>query len=299
MGLVADRTRDQRLIFHSKADYAGHFSGTRTMNPQMRADPRAAEVASPTFLGGEWRGVLAQYCGRTPKKGFTLSVARIALTIAIAVTICAAAIASAGGQSLTAADAQQQLRAFKGLPVPAAAVKVPDVTVVDGAQVATADFAGSQAHVKFQRFAKGWMPAEMAYEQGWVPLPKGFTILTGIDESGIQSVLRAIASAQLTYAAVCGDFFYAPTLAALAKPQPGQSDGFILNDMVPKAGAAWLEKYNYRVAMAATPSPKSARSCNGVPAGQSAQTWSATARRLPKFAGKSYKIDAEGRLSEM
>lgn len=202
-------------------------------------------------------------------------------------------------QEFTAALAQQQLRAVRGLPVPAAALRVTDVIELDGAQVATVDFAGREAHVRFRRAQQGWSPTEMANRNNWIPLVKGFALMTELDQSGVVAFLRAIASAQLTYSAVCGDFFYAPTLAALTRPEPGQSNGFIMKEMVTASGEAATDRYHYRVEMTAPASPKSPRSCNGVPAGKSAQTWSATAQRLPGFAGKSYRIDAEGQISEI
>jgi hypothetical protein len=117
------------------------------------------------------------------------------------------------------------------------------------------------------------------------------------DEVGVISTLRAIASAQAAYSAVCGAGFYAPTFAALAKAPPGEKSGFINSTDVPPDGAKVLEKNRYTIEMTAPPSPKAPASCNGVPAGQSAQTWSATARPLPSYSGKSYRIDAEGELT--
>jgi hypothetical protein len=119
------------------------------------------------------------------------------------------------------------------------------------------------------------------------------------DEPGVRSTLRAIMSAQVTYSAVCGGGFYAPTLAALAKPRTGEQFGFLSSSDVPPGGAKFLEKNRYAIEMTAPPSPKSPAGCNGVPAGQSAQAWSATARPLPGYSGKSYKIDAEGALTEI
>lgn len=119
------------------------------------------------------------------------------------------------------------------------------------------------------------------------------------DEAGVVSTLRGIASGQLTYGAVCGDFFYAPTLAALARPQPGQKDGFILPSDVPPKGAAVLEKHHYRIEMTAKPSAKSPASCNGVPAGGSAETFFVTARPMPGYSGTAFRIDAEGKLTEI
>lgn len=117
------------------------------------------------------------------------------------------------------------------------------------------------------------------------------------DELGVRSTLRGIASAQATYASACGAGFYAPTLAALARPGRGEKFGFISSTDVPPDGAKVLEKNRYTIEMTAPPSPNSPASCNGVPAGQSAQTWSVTARPLPNYSGKSYRIDAEGALT--
>lgn len=119
------------------------------------------------------------------------------------------------------------------------------------------------------------------------------------NEDGVKSTLRAIASGQITYSAVCAAGFFAPSLEALAKPEPGNKDGFILRTDVPAKGAKVLEKWRYRIEMTAAPDPKSPASCNGVPAGGSAKTWSATARPMPGYRGKSYKIDAEGVLTEI
>lgn len=119
------------------------------------------------------------------------------------------------------------------------------------------------------------------------------------NENGVKSTLRGIATGQITYSAVCASGFFAPNLEALAKPEPGAKNGFILDSDVPAKGAKFLEKWHYRIEMTAAADPKSPASCNGVPAGKSAKTWSATARPMPGFQGKSYRINAEGELSEI
>ena len=119
------------------------------------------------------------------------------------------------------------------------------------------------------------------------------------DENGVKSTLRGIASGQITYSAVCAAGFFAPSLEVLAKPAPGSKDGFILRTDVPAKGAKVLEKWHYRIEMTAVPDPKSPASCNGLPAGGSAKTWSATARPMTGYRGKSYRIDAEGVLTEI
>lgn len=119
------------------------------------------------------------------------------------------------------------------------------------------------------------------------------------DETGVRGVLRAIASAQFAYSAACGNGYFAPTLAALARPEAGKKLGFINDDLMPAKPATDLEKYHYRIVMTAAPSPGSRASCNGVPAGASAQTFSITARPLEGFQGRSFRIDSQGELTEI
>ena len=119
------------------------------------------------------------------------------------------------------------------------------------------------------------------------------------DETGVRGVLRALLSAQVAYSAVCGHGYFAPTLVALARPEPGRKLGFINDDLVPAKPATDLEKYRYRIVMTAVPSPASKASCNGVPAGGSAQTFSITARPVEGFQGRSFRIDSQGELTEI
>ena len=119
------------------------------------------------------------------------------------------------------------------------------------------------------------------------------------NEAGAQSTLRGIASGQIAYSAVCGNFFFAPSLAELGRPAPGSPTGFILASDVPPKGAAVLEKWNYRIEMTAKPSADSPASCNGVAAGGLAKTFLVTARPMPGFNGKSFQIDHEGKFTDI
>ena len=129
-------------------------------------------------------------------------------------------------------------------------------------------------------------------------LPEGPVVpsqLPPSDEGGARSTLLAITSGQIAYSVECG-FFYATTLAALATPPPGQKNGFINSFLAPTGNATVLERYGYRIEMTATPSPKSPR-CNGQPAGGSSATFAVTARPMPGFSGRSFRIDANGTLT--
>lgn len=117
------------------------------------------------------------------------------------------------------------------------------------------------------------------------------------DEVGVRGVLRAIVSAQAAYVSGCGRGHYAPTLAVLARPEPGRKASY-LADLVPAAGATFVEKHHYRIEMMATPSPTSTASCHGVPAGGSADTFSVVARPLAGFQGRTFRIAADGTLTD-
>jgi len=117
------------------------------------------------------------------------------------------------------------------------------------------------------------------------------------DETSATLALRMIASAQMTYSAVCASGFYAPSLGALARPARGENSGFLSDQMVPPDGSSALERRGYRIEMTGTPAPKSPVSCNGVKAGGSASDFSVTARPLPGRSGRSLRIDQSGSVT--
>jgi len=88
--------------------------------------------------------------------------------------------------------------------------------------------------------------------------------MSGNEVSAIGS-LRAINSAQATYAASCGGGFYAPSLTNLGTPPPGSVDGFIGPDL---GSVAQPVKSGYTITFSpVTVATGSLVSCNGAPAG--------------------------------
>lgn len=86
--------------------------------------------------------------------------------------------------------------------------------------------------------------------------------------------MRAINSAQLTYALTCAGGFYAPTLTALGTPPPGSNEAYI----TPELGAAnVVQKAAYTIRLVATPYAGSPPSCNGLGLGATGQGFVATA----------------------
>ena len=98
--------------------------------------------------------------------------------------------------------------------------------------------------------------------------------------------LRAITSAQLTYALTCGSGFYAPDLVTLGTAPPGTTEPFI-------GGGLGLQnvvvRSSYRFVLEGTPYPGSPPTCNGLGVGQGAQGYKVSADPTeptnPRFFG--------------
>src|SRR5262249_37626536 len=86
--------------------------------------------------------------------------------------------------------------------------------------------------------------------------------------------MRAIGSAQLSYALTCGGGFYAPALTTLGKTPPGSSEAFISASL---GSADTVVKASYTIQMTATPFAGAPGSCNGLAAGAGGQAWVAGA----------------------
>jgi len=94
--------------------------------------------------------------------------------------------------------------------------------------------------------------------------------MSGNEASAIGS-LRAVNSAQSTYAASCGSGFYAPTLTRLGTPPTvGGGDGFIGTDLNSDPST----KSSYQMVMSpGAVAPGVPASCNGQAAGTSVSTY--------------------------
>lgn len=94
--------------------------------------------------------------------------------------------------------------------------------------------------------------------------------MAGNETSAIGS-LRAINSAQATYAASCGSGFYAPTLTSLATPPSvGGGDGFIGTDL--SADPSFKSGYQFTMTGGAS-APGAPPSCNGLAAASVVSTY--------------------------
>jgi type II secretory pathway pseudopilin PulG len=107
--------------------------------------------------------------------------------------------------------------------------------------------------------------------------------------------LRAISSAQLTFALTCGAGFYAPNLTTLGTPPPASVVGFIS----PTLGTAdTVTRGNFIITMQATPFPGAPASCNGVAFGGAGQAFKAAADpAYPPFR-RYFAVNANAQIWE-
>jgi type II secretory pathway pseudopilin PulG len=89
--------------------------------------------------------------------------------------------------------------------------------------------------------------------------------------------LRAINSAQLSYAFTCGSGFYAPDLMTLGTPPSGAGEAFV----PPSLGFAnAINQSGYRIQLTGTAFASAPASCNGLRVGEAAQGFKAGADPL-------------------
>ncbi len=117
---------------------------------------------------------------------------------------------------------------------------------------------------------------------------------SGNEASAIGS-LRAINSAQSTYAASCGNGFYSPSLVNLGVVPTGGSSAFISPDL---SGAASVSKSGYTVTMGSSSGVATAApaSCNGLAAGAVVQGYNATAAPAAGGGTRSFGTNTTGTI---
>jgi type II secretory pathway pseudopilin PulG len=107
--------------------------------------------------------------------------------------------------------------------------------------------------------------------------------------------LRAINSAQISYAITCGSGFYAPDLVTLGTPPPGSTHAFISPDL---GAANVVIKSNYQIQLTAAGHAGAPPSCNGVGAGQGGTGYRAGADSIDPALARFYSTNATGIIFE-
>jgi type II secretory pathway pseudopilin PulG len=107
-----------------------------------------------------------------------------------------------------------------------------------------------------------------------IAMPRLLLARQSANASSAIATMRAIDSAQLTFALTCGGGFYAPKLTTLGTPPPGSNQAFLSPDV---SNADTVTKSGYIIQMTATPYPGAPGSCNGLAAGDAGQAFVAAA----------------------
>jgi type II secretory pathway pseudopilin PulG len=107
--------------------------------------------------------------------------------------------------------------------------------------------------------------------------------------------MRAISSAELTYALTCGSGFYAPDLVTLGTAPPGSNEPFIGGGL---GGANTVIKSGYIVKVEAAPFKGAPPSCNGLAAGRGGQGFKAGADPADAQNPRHFAINAHGSIYE-
>jgi type II secretory pathway pseudopilin PulG len=107
--------------------------------------------------------------------------------------------------------------------------------------------------------------------------------------------MRALNSAQLTYAITCGNGFYAPNLITLGTPPPAGGQAFISPDLGTSNEPV---KSGYSVQLTATAYAGAPSSCNGLSAGQTGQGFKAAADPVEPGNPRFFGTNANGVIYE-
>jgi len=107
--------------------------------------------------------------------------------------------------------------------------------------------------------------------------------------------MRAIDSAELTYAISCGSGFYAPKLTTLGTPPVGSNEPFISPDI---GAADSVTKSNYMIQLSAQAFVGAPATCNGLPADTAGRGYVAAADALEPGNIRFFATNASSTIFE-
>jgi type II secretory pathway pseudopilin PulG len=107
--------------------------------------------------------------------------------------------------------------------------------------------------------------------------------------------MRAINSAELTYALTCGNGFYAPNLTTLGTAPPGSREPFISADL---GSADIVNKSSYTIQLSVTAYPGAPDACNGLGPGMAGQGFKAAADPGEPQNTRFFATNANGLIFE-
>jgi len=151
------------------------------------------------------------------------------------------------------------------------------------------------------RKAQGFALIDMIFVTGVIGLLMSIAmprLIMAKQSAGAASAIgsmRAIGSAQLSYALTCGGGFYAPNLSTLGTPPPGATEAFISAGL---GSADSIVKAGYTIQMTATPFPGAPGACNGLAPGSAGQAFVAGADPTDVSNSRFFAINANNVIYE-
>jgi competence protein ComGC len=128
-----------------------------------------------------------------------------------------------------------------------------------------------------------------------IALPRLLLAKQAAGASSAIGSMRAINSAQLTFALTCGGGFYAPSLTVLGTAPTGSREAFIGGGL---GNADAVTKSGYMVRVAAVAFGGSPQSCNGMAAGAGGQGFKASADALEPGNMRFFGTNADALIYE-
>ena len=160
-----------------------------------------------------------------------------------------------------------------------------------------------QAHVTISkaRAAQGFALIDVIFVCGiigvlaTIALPRLLLARQSAGSASAIGSMRAINSAQLTFALTCGGGFYAPNLTTLGNPPPASHEAFISANL---GSADTVTKSGYIIQLTATPFAAAPASCNGLGIGEAGQAFKAGADPSEPTNTRFFATNANAQIFE-
>ena len=128
-----------------------------------------------------------------------------------------------------------------------------------------------------------------------IAMPRLLVAKQSAEAASAVGSMRAISSAQLTYALTCGSGFYAPNLTTLGTAPPGSQEPFITAGL---GSADTVIKSGYTFQMSATPYGGAPLTCNGLGSGLAGQGFLAAADSTEPSNARFFATNADNVIYE-
>ena len=128
-----------------------------------------------------------------------------------------------------------------------------------------------------------------------IALPKLLLAKQAAGSASAIGSMRAVNSAQLTFALTCGSGFYAPNLTTLGTAPPGSREPFINAGL---GEADVINKSGYTIQVSAAAFPGSPATCNGLGGGMAGQGFKAGADPAQPMNTRFFASNSNGLIYE-